>query len=88
MKCHSCGAEVGEGISQYAADEIIRDRELLTVQKRDLVNKVERQAAWIEKLERMREAGKAEAAALRARLSELEGRTVFEPGRGHMAKRR
>lgn len=87
--CPHCGRRIeGDFISQFAAHDIISQRDLLKVQKAELVSKVERQAAWIEKLERSREQLRKELRDLRDRLGAREGRTVFEPRRGHLAKKR
>lgn len=77
--CPHCEQRIeGSFISETAAREIIQQRDLLRVQKADLENKVERQAAWIDSLERKREKLRKENRVLRDKLEPLVGAALFD----------
>jgi uncharacterized protein (UPF0212 family) len=78
-RCPNCGEKVeGDFITARAAADIITQRDLLKVQKAELELKIERQAAWIEKLERIRDQLRHETRVLKDRLGAALGRTIFE----------
>jgi hypothetical protein len=77
--CPHCGERIqGDFITAQAAHDISTQRDLLRVQKRELGGKVERQAAWIERLERNMGQARKEIRRLRERLEEETGKGQFE----------